>query len=1805
MTPEERAQAIRDELVRRGLQPGGQQREGSPDPGPFFSARPRGQSIRDALLGNETPEERANRLRGRAADERVRQGIEARVGQIPHVGPVPLPFMDAPLDPNQSMDPSDPNSTLRQSWADMARGFREMGGAAQGALAEEAAKPDIWTSDIGPFPAVRKAVVPAARLVGRGAEWVAENPVEAGTGALRFVYDATFGPFMNYDDKIAAAEEERLYRNEREKEARRNGVRGPILSGPSVQEQESLRGASGDAFWSALAPTFAGDAISLLNGMKGARPAAGALDEVFTPVAPRTQPEVVADAGPAATRARSLADEAYMEHQRVPRAERDESWAAKDIELAKAAWAAREAEAAAWGKGRALSDGTMSGGADAPRRFGHANTLEARRALDEATARNSENPFAPAPRYGENALQEPVPVRPQGPTDFARDMRFRSSDAADRGAIFPQAQQGALSDPFEPIGNAPGRREYAPQIFAGRKGAETLASTGEQRPLDAINLAEEMFARGASREEVYAATNQILEGTPYAGVSRTPDGQLRFEIDDKGATVSRFPHSPSNYELANQYARDNFGVRSVIDLPVGDIRRQEAMQYGHQKARTVEDLKSDRFDLDTILDHPELYRAYPTLRNTPTARNFDPRYYGTYLPSTNTIRVSEDAPILGQPYEMRSTVLHEVQHGGPQQIEGFARGGNPDTVYDEAITALNARMTALVREQDTLRSIINGGNTGVDVSPYLARLEQAKREYRAAMSEREALADPKARSEAYKRLSGEVEARNVQARENLPASGRRAIPPWETQDVPDADQIIRFDGGTSASVSPFEPMGNARGDDFSRPGNAPQTGGVGARADNDRGGVFSQMRGALTPEPRNLPRNPIATGVPPGRAANDRPLNPEIIEGTANPTPPRPPESLDVIQPQRTPYDNIDMPPAAGANPADRMAYIRNLVEKEFKGNEREAVAYLEYLRDVRSRSRMGDDFAEVTAADIEAIRSGAYKLPSSTVETVRPIPRDLPGNSGRGPNETGGIGTRLTPPAGLKAADAHSIMRQWMEERGMAVPQKGGGWEAFTDAVDGMHGPGTAQRIIDDMNAAPNGSASLHYPRAGDRNFSPQPLPGNSGRLAPDSPEGVFAPARPRQGEQNAGIGSETNGTPREQRGLINPGREKAANGSSAAALEDYADGLSWQEIARRNGHSGADSAKQNVNLLLRRARARIGDGHSIEKVAAENGTDAATLQRALDAGARPNFHVDEALDQRLRELRKSENVRETARIASEEFGRPVSIGMVQRAMQRGAIPKTGRWPNGAAPNPERAPRATGPKGAPVAQADKDAVISAVKDGGARTLAEIEDETGVPMRVAQGILANARINLRGGDPANVFAPIGIGATAGALALGAGDAEAASVSPDNIEGLPPGIDIRKGTWVRGERQDVTLGDGTDAFIRIWQDGQGNYFNILQQQDADGSIRTLGVVPSGGIQYDEATDTLGGYSAGNRDLEPGVRSAGRILYPPEDDGEDPFAAAAPFATVLGGVLGGRYLGRRFAPELRDMARIRASESLADMSAAPRPYDVALRPAASAVVRSTPEQFAGVSERVGGIAGGALGGASGAIATGQPENAPLFAAMGAVAPVAGEAMIRSGQEAVPMVRDGVSDIFRGVRDTIRDGREALRPKPATGSAAARRRALPDTEAPTAPARPAAPQPAPSQIFTAVNEVEDATMRTHAIESQGVPPVRGRKGIEERSEGGAATQLSGKTKGVQRVSNDDLEAIARSVGEEPVYTKRGALNRGATARKVASVIQERPKLGRVLREAFPHLPLAVVIGTAAGAGALSEDGPFAPVN
>jgi hypothetical protein len=126
-----------------------------------------------------------------------------------------------------------------------------------------------------------------------------------------------------------------------------------------------------------------------------------------------------------------------------------------------------------------------------------------------------------------------------------------------------------------------------------------------------------------------------------------------------------------------------------------------------------------------------------------------------------------------------SVLLHEIQHG-LQNIEGFANGGSPLGFYDPEKSAAAIAYMQGLHEQNP--------DVGWDQGVERRRREDARKiPLQAGATEAD-------KFEAYRRLAGEVEARNTQARQGMTDAERRLRPPSTTADVPDQD-LIQITGG--------------------------------------------------------------------------------------------------------------------------------------------------------------------------------------------------------------------------------------------------------------------------------------------------------------------------------------------------------------------------------------------------------------------------------------------------------------------------------------------------------------------------------------------------------------------------------------------------------------------------------------------------------------------------------------------------------------------------------------------------------------------------------------------------------------------------------------------------------------------------------------------------------------------------------------------------------------------------------------------------------------------------------------------------
>lgn len=371
---------------------------------------------------------------------------------------------------------------------------------------------------------------------------------------------------------------------------------------------------------------------------------------------------------------------------------------------------------------------------------------------------------APAGGAAYGMAAPPVPnAQPMGLAVPPMARGTKLSAEMDYDGSHPRQQEQAARDHFRSYGpnmlmdalipgyGAGGDAKAASEAFGeGRYGAAALnagmaaldfvpglgifaGAASKAADMAKLARAERMAGQGADRRAIWDET----------GWFQGADGKWRYEIDDSGAGLSDYAEG--------------------------------ALAGG-----------ADRQGLyPGMVSHPELYAAYPEMASPSQGQIVVGKYpfsSGGFERETGNIGVK--ATDVG---DARSIALHELGHA-VQSKEGFAPGSSPSGVTSELLAERNALLKSISKKMDDREKTLGiyGGYRPRTSDPELWALrEQYDSLVGQSVSEREVY-------DRYRRTAGEVEARNIQTRRDMTPEQRRASPPWETEDVPVKDQIVRF-----------------------------------------------------------------------------------------------------------------------------------------------------------------------------------------------------------------------------------------------------------------------------------------------------------------------------------------------------------------------------------------------------------------------------------------------------------------------------------------------------------------------------------------------------------------------------------------------------------------------------------------------------------------------------------------------------------------------------------------------------------------------------------------------------------------------------------------------------------------------------------------------------------------------------------------------------------------------------------------------------------------------------------------------------
>lgn len=246
-------------------------------------------------------------------------------------------------------------------------------------------------------------------------------------------------------------------------------------------------------------------------------------------------------------------------------------------------------------------------------------------------------------------------------------------------------------------------------------------------------------AAGAHRNDILAAT----------GWQRGRDGDWRFEISDDKATIDE-------HRLANP-----------VDLDAGKT-------YG-----TVKD----------VLQHSELLKAYPQLgdikiHSVRMKENELGVFTGTEIKLNATPGVYEKFGT-----SKIDVVIHELQHA-VQQIEGWARGGNPNEFYEVMRAQAETMAVRINNAFDRATSLEKKGK--IDEANELYKYADGLRKKYEQLGYTSDMKIERIAHDKYALLAGEVEARNTTSRMKMTPEERILSDRTQTQDREDDHQIVKF-----------------------------------------------------------------------------------------------------------------------------------------------------------------------------------------------------------------------------------------------------------------------------------------------------------------------------------------------------------------------------------------------------------------------------------------------------------------------------------------------------------------------------------------------------------------------------------------------------------------------------------------------------------------------------------------------------------------------------------------------------------------------------------------------------------------------------------------------------------------------------------------------------------------------------------------------------------------------------------------------------------------------------------------------------
>ena len=346
-------------------------------------------------------------------------------------------------------------------------------------------------------------------------------------------------------------------------------------------------------------------------------------------------------------------------------------------------------------------------------------------------------------------------------------------------------QERKITTPGSETAAATQRRTGPPERYSY---GGVNANTADQKTLA---RAQELQMQGEDDERVRKETGW------HTGM----EGKLRFEIDDSKMKYHRggdaaFSRNHPDYAEYQKLVDKMLTGSAEAWKPEDQGRLQELDKtWGREYGRLSERVDRGSATLEDVIDHEELFQAYPQLRNVRVEfKELPGNTQGYFSPSENKLAL--DSKLRSAP---EATIIHEIQHA-IQKAEGFASGASPEYWQQHRDEAKEARIAdireEIARLEEQLPWDLNRWTAEDDaIEAKIGELEDSIIDIQNGVGMDS--------YDLYRNTAGEIEARDAASRRELTPEQRRAAPPARADentvyaDLSDSlDYVGKTDDGT-------------------------------------------------------------------------------------------------------------------------------------------------------------------------------------------------------------------------------------------------------------------------------------------------------------------------------------------------------------------------------------------------------------------------------------------------------------------------------------------------------------------------------------------------------------------------------------------------------------------------------------------------------------------------------------------------------------------------------------------------------------------------------------------------------------------------------------------------------------------------------------------------------------------------------------------------------------------------------------------------------------------------------------------------